>query len=197
MKTYRLKTIGNIHNKAIYEFLLKRGRKGAKPGEISKHVLVNIKGTKDAKPLSRTNTNIRLKDLVKQKKIYKQNGRYYVNDPILLDIYNFAHSMRETCGMMIQKSVIDASSDDKVPGQYTIAAPGAFYREFFKSLSGICPSKHFCDIKFDKYALNEKYIFEFGNRVGAYITYLLIEFMRPVAGMFTQVFTKHWKQVGV
>jgi hypothetical protein len=183
-------SIGNIHNKAIYEFLLKRGRKGAKPGEISKHVLVHIKGTKYAKPLSRTNSNIRLKDLVKQKKIYRQNSRYYVNDPILLDIYNFARSMKEACETIIQKSVIDASPDEKVPGQYTIAGPGAFRIEFFKALRDSSPSKQFCETKFDKNTLNEKYIFEFANRIGAYITYLLIESMRPVAGESEDSITK-------
>jgi hypothetical protein len=38
--------------------------------------------------------------------------------------------------------------------------------------------------------LNEKYIFEFANRIGAYITYLLIESMRPVAGETGDSITK-------
>jgi hypothetical protein len=88
--------------------------------------------------------------LIKQKKIYKENGRYFVNDPILLDTHNFARSMKYACENMIEKSIIDASPDDKVPGQYTVARPGAFYIEFLKALSGISPSKQFCDTKFDK-----------------------------------------------
>jgi hypothetical protein len=180
-------SLRNIHNKKIYEFLLERGRKGAKPGEISKSVMVKfkVKGTKDTyriKPLSKTNRNVRLKDLVKQKKIYKEKGHYFVNDPILLDVHNFARSMKGACEMMLKKSLIDASPEDKVPGQHTIAGPGMFHIHFFKALAGISPSKHFCDTKFDKNALNEKYLFEFANRIGAYITYLLIESMRPVAG---------------
>jgi hypothetical protein len=104
-----------------------------------------------------------------------------LEDWLLGDIHNFAQSMKGACEMMIETSLIDRSPTDKVQGQHTIVPPGSFYTEFFKSLAGISVSKQFSDTKFDKNTLNEKYLFEFANRIGAFITYMLIESLRPVA----------------
>jgi hypothetical protein len=51
-----------IHVKEVYDFLLHRGRKGAKPGETSKHlkIKIKIKGKEETQPLSRTNRAIYL-----------------------------------------------------------------------------------------------------------------------------------------
>jgi len=41
-------------------------------------------------------------------------------------------------------------------------------------------SQSLCKTNFAKDKLNEKYLFEFANRIGAYITYILIESLRPL-----------------
>ena len=54
------------------------------------------------------------------------------------------------------------------------------YIEFSKSACGISVSKEFCKTKFNKATSNQKYIFEFVNRIGAYITYIFIESLRAL-----------------
>jgi len=167
---------GEYNRERIFEFIA-RHRKGVSVKQIQDYL-------KDIGNLvSRQTIYSHLDELIAEKKVFqnKAYGDYFLADWLLGDIHNFAHSMKGACEMMIETSLIDRSPTDKVPGQHTIVPPGSFYIEFFKSLAGISVSKQFCDTKFDKNTLNEKYLFEFANRIGAFITYMLIESLRPVA----------------
>ena len=167
---------GEYNKERIFEFIA-RHRKGVSVKQIQDYL-------KDiGNSISRQTIYSHLDELIAEKKVFqnKAYGDYFLSDWLLGDIHNFAQSMKDACEMMIETSLIDHSPTDKVPGQHTIVPPGSFYIEFFKSLAGISISKQFCDTKFDKNTLNEKYLFEFANRIGAFITYMLIESLRPVA----------------
>jgi hypothetical protein len=167
---------GEYNKNKIFE-IIARHRKGLSFKQLQNYL------KNSGNNVSRPTIYSHLDELERDKKVFqnKKYGKYFLADWQLGDIHNFAKSMKDGCEQMIKKSLIDRSAGDKIPGQYTIAAPGAFYTEFFKALSGISASNQFCDTKFDKNTLDEKYIFEFGNRIGAYITYLLIESMRPAS----------------
>jgi Fe2+ or Zn2+ uptake regulation protein len=167
---------GKYNKERIFEFIA-RHRKGVSVKQIHDY-LKNI-----GSAASRPTIYSHLDELIAEKKVFqnKAYGDYFLADWQLGDIHNFAQSMKDACEMMIETSLIDRSPTDKVPGQHTIVTPGSFHIEFFKSLAGISVSKQFCDTKFDKNTLNEKYLFEFANRIGAFITYMLIETLRPVA----------------
>jgi hypothetical protein len=56
----------------------------------------------------------------------------------------------------------------------------SIYEDFCKRVAGISVSKSISKGKITKDNINSIYVFEFANRIGAYITYLLMESMRPV-----------------
>jgi hypothetical protein len=68
----------------------------------------------------------------------------------------------------------------------------SFYREFSKTVRGISVSERFCKTKFNKITLNEKYLFEFANRIGALILYIFIESARPLEE-FDDMIKDHFK----
>ena len=167
---------GKYNKERIFEFIA-RHRKGISVKQIQNYLKAI------GNEVSRQTVYSHLDELIAEKKVFQGEayGEYFLADWQLGDIQNFAQSMKGACEMMIEASLIDRSPTDKVPGQHTIVAPGSFYTEFFKSLAGISVSKQFCDTKFGKDTLNEKYLFEFANRIGGFIIYLLIESLRPLA----------------
>jgi hypothetical protein len=179
---------GKYNKERIFEFIA-RHRKCVSVKQIQDYLKAI------GNEVSRQTVYSHLDELIAEKKVFQNEayGDYFLADWQLGDIHNFAQSMKDTCEMMIETSLIDRSPTDKVPGQHTIIAPGSFHTEFLKSLAGISVSKQFCDTKFDKNTLNEKYLFEFANRIGAFITYLLIESLRPLADRKNRSVTRESK----
>jgi hypothetical protein len=167
---------GEYNKERIFEFIAGH-RKGVSVKQIQDYL--RDLGNEVSRPTIYSHLN----ELISEKKVFQteEYGKYFLADWQLGDIHNFAQSMKDACEMMIETSLIDRSPSDNVPGQHTIISPGSFHIEFFKSLAGISVSEQFCATKFEKNTLNEKYLFEFANRIGAFITYLLIESLRPLA----------------
>lgn len=121
-----------------------------------------------------------LKELIRETKILKVDGRYYATDRDLADITSFAKVMKMVSGLLISPDIIEAGSMEirKIyPARQLFDE--TFYKEFKKMVSGISVSDTLCKPKFTKDTLKEKYLYEFANRIGAFITYILIETMRP------------------
>jgi hypothetical protein len=174
---------GYFVREKIYNFILEQGlRKGVKSGEISKHVLLERKPISsttraERKPISRTTRALHLKELKQQRRIYYKNGRYFPQDLTFGDMRNFANCMKNACEMMVNTTLINPLSDEELP---TSIPQDTTYVEFDKSVRGISVSPSLCKTNFGKDKLSEKYLFEFANRIGAYITYILIESLRPL-----------------
>jgi hypothetical protein len=121
-----------------------------------------------------------LRELLKETKILKVHGRYYATDRDLADIIAFAKVMKMVSGLLISPDLIEPGSMEiRKIASVRQSFNETFYREFKKMVSGISVSSTLCKSKFTKDTLNEKYLYEFANRVGAFVTYIFIETMRP------------------
>lgn len=123
--------------------------------------------------LTRQTIHNHLRQLSKEGKIHKQNGQYFPKDWNLSAILQFASFMRQHA-----KGFIDP---------YPVTHRHKIYREqetprdqLFKRTTGISVSHRYCKTNFiGKELTKEKYLFEYVNRIGAFIAYVFIESMRP------------------
>ena len=121
-----------------------------------------------------------LKELMKETRVLKGYGRYFATDRDLADIIAFAKVMKMVIGLLISPDLIEPGSMEiKKIALVRQSFNETFYREFKKMVTGISVSNSLCSPKFTHNTLNEKYLFDFANRIGAFITYILIETMRP------------------
>ncbi len=121
-----------------------------------------------------------LRELIKETRVLKAHGRYYATDRDLADIIAFASTMRMVSGLLISPDLIEPGTAEirKIPSSRR-SFNDTFYQEFKKMVSGISVSDSLCKPRFSEDTINEKYLYEFANRIGAFITYILIETMRP------------------
>jgi hypothetical protein len=152
---------------------------------ISEHITKYGKGVyphyiSESLGITRQYVHELLKELIKETRVLKRDGHYFVTDRDLADIIAFAKVMKMASGLLISPDLIEPGSTEirKTPPT-TQSFNETFYKEFKKIVSGISASSSLINPKFSKNTLNEKYLFEFANRIGAFITYILLETMRP------------------
>lgn len=169
--------------------------------EIRKNEDVGISPTqlKEETNLSRQAIHDHLKRLVLEKKIYgKRAGntmQYFPQNNFLNDANLFAFTMADRLIYMIDKDLVPPLKEFAIsesipdrplyhyPSDIDFSQPNLMPKShdyFLKDMSGDSLSEDYCETKFTNDIL-EKNLFEFANRVGAYIAYLFIEALRPVA----------------
>jgi hypothetical protein len=160
---------GEYNKQKIYQYIVKYAtpKQGIYPHEIVKSVDISPKPT-------RQTVQNHLRELIKEEKVYKQNGQYFPSDWNLSAILLFASFMRQNAiGFIDPYPVIH---------KHTIHQEKQTPRDqLFKRTTGISVSHRYCKINLTgkKQLLKEKYLFEYVNRIGAFITYIFIESMRP------------------
>jgi hypothetical protein len=114
-----------------------------------------------------------LNDLIDENKVYKNksNGRYFVSDLDRGIAHRFSQSMNSACHVMLDKiyNNNNASRSSGLAGN-----PDPSFLELSNAMSSDAVSKEYCRTRFDENSLNERYFFEFANRIGAYIIYIFI-----------------------
>ena len=161
-------TIGQENKQKIYDYVLTNARpnRGVYQHEIIKNI--DIK----PKPTRQTVYN-HLKQLIIEGKIYKKKGQYYPENWYLNAISFFSRSMREFGAQFIDPFFIE----HEYKTRKATPAPADLLAE---RASGISVSDKYCKTYFSgPIDVKEKYLFEFVNRLGFFITYLFIESMRP------------------
>lgn len=158
--------IGEENKKKIYSYVLQH-TKGLLPHEIASGLGV-----------TRQTVQTHLKELVNETLVHKNknDGRYYAADPDLGDIIIFAGFMKMVSGFLIGQGF---GSRESPPEYERELFNEDAYREFMNRVGGSSISNDICEAKFIDDKSKEKYLFEFANRLGALITYLFIETMRP------------------
>jgi hypothetical protein len=158
-------SVGEHNKQKIYEYIISHAthRQGVYPHEIATGILPE---------LTRQTIHNHLRELIKEMKIYKERGQYFPNDWFINAIITFASFMQEHGARFIDPYDV---MNDYVFYQDT-AGP---YDELSKRTSGITVSNKYCKTNFKKKDSEEKYLFEFVNRVGTFITYIFMESMRP------------------
>jgi hypothetical protein len=157
--------IGDSHKKKVYD-LIANNPKGVYQHEIIQHT-----------KLSRQTVYTILKQLRNEKKVQHQNRQYFVEDTILNSVLQFGMVMEEACGLIGDPRRFIGSRIEKI--DLKKEGYDHYFNRFSNRISGPSVSSKLCKAKFKQDELFEKYIFEFANRIGAFITYLLIESMRP------------------
>jgi hypothetical protein len=114
-----------------------------------------------------------LRELVNEKKIYKnkRNGLYLISDLEPGIIHRFSQSMNSACHIMLDKIY---NNNNINPSSGLTGNPDPSFVELSKAMSANAVSEKYCRTRFDGNSLNEKYFFEFANRIGAYITFIFI-----------------------
>jgi len=188
---YKNEREGERNREKIFEVIRKYEHNGARPKEIIKET-----------GLSKESVHNHLQVLQNKKRIHKQNHRYYPQNHILNEMINFSSHMKECIPMLISKSVIESDPQveeylKRYPKQGlhkpiktnlpkkisfsldTKLAP-ELHMYFFKMVLGSTISKSYCKTDFASKSSLEKCIFEFANRIGMYIMYILIQSLYPL-----------------
>jgi hypothetical protein len=150
----------------IYEFILEY-RNGVKPDNIWKSL-----------GISRQWVHEFLRKLKEENKIFEDKDKYYPVNSDLNNIYLFATRINRHSYAIAVPPLVGEGRDDNLlnPSSSFYSTPlGILARKTF----GPAPSNEFCKTSFAAGNMNEKYLFEFSNRIGAYITYMFMESMRP------------------
>jgi hypothetical protein len=155
---------GEYNKQKAYNYIITHAtqKQGIYPNEI-------VKNTN----LTRQTIHNHLRELINEEKIYKQNGQYFPSDWNLSAILLFASFMRQNAIGFIDP--------------YPVTHNHRFYQEqetptdqLHKRTTGISVSRKYCKTHFiGKELSKEKYLFEYVNRIGAFIAYIFIESMRP------------------
>jgi hypothetical protein len=124
------------------------------------------------KPTRQTIHNY-LNELIDEKKVFKNksNGRYFVSDLYRGIAHMFSQAMNNACHVMLDKTY----NDNNVNRSSGLAGnPDPSFVELSNAMRADAVSKEYCRTRFDENSSNEKYFFEFANRIGAYIIYIFI-----------------------
>jgi hypothetical protein len=147
--------------------------------------------------MSKHTIHVHLKGLLEERRIYKNEKErtYVILDHDLGYMTTFAKKIKDAFGFMISPHLLiknpDNNSKSKLNKLYLpkiYLPPSALdfmdtsmYENFCNRVSGISVSQSICKPKITKDNINKIHLFEFVNRIGAYITHLFIESMRPLS----------------
>lgn len=149
-------------------------------GAVQKEIQAEIGFTRQA-------VSYHLAELVRQRKIYFRNSEldkkvkvYFPQDRDIGNINTFSLSMADAGTSIIDPGLIEPTplniSDEEVTD--LLKHPEPRFRLFNKVLN-ITVSDKYCKSHFPRKDINEKLLFEFVNRAGAFMAYIFIESMRP------------------
>jgi hypothetical protein len=189
LKVKKIIREGSKNRNQILDAIRKNETIGITPGRL-----------KNTTNFSRQTIQAHLKILSLEGKIYKtkvgKERRYFPQNSLLNDVELYAFSMADRLMAMIDKGLVPPleqfnfleSIPDKQPlYQYpdidftqTNPNPSA-HSYFLKAMSGTSPSEVYCETRFADDNIIESNLFEFVNRVGAYIAFIFIESLRPVS----------------
>jgi hypothetical protein len=183
---------GKENRDRIFNFIYKNREEGARPRDI-------INDTK----LSKETVHNHLQVLLSDKRIYKKNRRYYPEISIQNAFIEFGSLMSEGYYNLIDRELIETGPDAKIPlhlvdyarlklhQKVKVNLPDKIlsYRDLklikgnmylMKMLLGPITSEKYCITRFGPKESLEKCLFEFSNRIGAYITYIFLQSLFPL-----------------
>ena len=153
----------------------------------------------DKTSLSRQAIQGHLKELSSEARIYKtkhgNETRYFPQSNLLNDTELFAFTMADRLIAMIDKGLVPPLEGFDFFKSIPVDQPQYQYHDidftqpnpkpsshtfFLKAMSGMSVSEAYCKTKFTDDCIIERNLFEFVNRVGAYIAYIFIESLRPL-----------------
>jgi hypothetical protein len=169
---YRWDTIGKQNRVSIYDLLSEH------PGQ-SPHQI------KNALNITRQTVQTHLKELSQERKVYKRNHKYFINDEILENIVIFARDMKQASATLFDPLQIYESWSNSENSPTNLDEYNAddlwlqkSIRSFLDNHVSVLSQKH-CKTKFRSDEMYERYLFELANRIGAYLMYIFIEAMKP------------------
>ena len=188
---------GKQNRERIYDFIFANKKKGVKAGAI-------INDTR----LSDQAVHQHLKILINEGRIYKaKNRRYYPEITIRNGFTTFAQLMREGSFLLIDKESMESNPDANLPyelGEYprlklhqTIKVSNfpeklSTRKDFenapfiespmylMRMMLGPVTSAKYCNTSFSPKDSLERSLFEFANRIGAYIMYIFLQSLHPL-----------------
>jgi predicted transcriptional regulator len=183
-------TIGQANKEDIFEIIIEKG-------PISARGIYKLLCRRN-RELSMRTIYTHLDELVKERIVYKnEKGKatYVALDLDLGYLTTFAKNTKDALGFMVSPHLLLKPTDHAnsksdigklylpkiwLPPSASDIMDTSIYEDFCNRVAGISVSKSVSKVKITKGNINSIYLFEFANRIGAYIIYLFIESMRPV-----------------
>jgi hypothetical protein len=173
--TGKIVSIGKDYEERIIRLLTTKP--GLAPHQIGKRLYIH-----------RVSASRHLSDLKMKNIVYNIGNKYYLSNSSLNQIYWFATKMDlNSSGLALSFNAIEKNDP-----HYYLSSNSSYYTTPMGVLEsqtrGTSPSPAFCKTLFTDRDTDENHLFEFVNRMGAYIVYLFIQSMMPFS-LSTQ--TKH------
>ena len=195
-ETEKIEREGKHNREKIYNFIFAEKKKGVKAGAIINHTR-----------LSDQAVHKHLKILSNENRIYKTKGRRYFPEITIQNSFaSFAQIMTEGEHYLIDKELMESNPDCDLPyelGKYPklklhqkmkrdfpekfhtieelLKAPYIKSPEYLmRMVSGQVAAAKYCRTSFGPKESLERCLFEFANRIGAYITYILLQSLHPL-----------------
>lgn len=123
--------------------------------------------------LSRPAIYSHLNELIKEKKIFKKgSGHYYPTDPNLVHVFKFSKHLERSIELIVDPLLFE--------NQFNLwSNDSTSVTKLRRRVRGISISKDYFDTDFED-RNSEMKMLEFSTRIGALITYTLIESLRPL-----------------
>lgn len=188
---------GKENRERIFEFIRTNKDRGARPCDI-------IRST----GLSKEAVHNHLQVLLSNKRIYKKDHRYYPEISILNEFLDFSLLMRDKAYLLIDKELMESAPDADMPYDLGNCARLKLHQKikielpekissfrdvvnipsttpdatdhFIKMILGPIVSEKYCNQHFESKESVQRSLFEFSNRIGAYITYIFLQAMYPL-----------------
>lgn len=158
-------SVREYNKKIIYDYILRHAtrKQGVPPHEIENNI---------SPRLTRQTVHNCLRELVMETRIYKKGKYYFPCDWYIKAILDFSFFMQEHGARFIDPYPVIHEY------KYYPTMAGA-YDELSKRTCGITVSSEYCNTDFAENCDSERYLFEFVNRMGAFIVFIFLESMRP------------------
>jgi hypothetical protein len=126
--------------------------------------------------LTRQTVHSHLKKLTIESAIYQHDRKYFITG-YLGGLTHFGKAMAEAGAVLAGVPKCDITYDsDGIMNRYLTRTLANFYQKILET-NGTC--NRLCETHFSDKEINEKQLFEFANKIGAFIMYIFIEVMRP------------------
>jgi len=191
----RIVTLGEYNRERILEYIYSCRYTGARARDI-------IKKTN----LSKEAVHNNLLNLIRKKRIYKRDRRYYPVISISNEVEEFSRIMKDKAFWLIDKELMNPNPDTETEELKNCPRPKLYQKIevttpekietihdtlkvftnpdhitcFMKSIQGSILSDKYCITHFPRSKLLERNLFEFSNRIGAYIAYIFLQALYPI-----------------
>ena len=193
-RTGKILREGEYNRNRIFDFIYANRESGTQPRDIIREV-----------KLSKESVHNHLRVLSDEKRIYKMERRYFPESSVLNEVAAFSQHMSILMPHLLDKDLMEPSHyyeilvkdipkqklhqkikinlPNKLSTPRDLALLPNLWDYLLKLVLGSIISKEYCKTSLGPRKLMDKYLFEFSNRIGAFITYIFLQSLYPLENL--------------